>query len=252
MPAVLTFCVLSSGRLAAQEPEQEQAPETAAPAPDAQDAAPQPDQPDQPNQQDQANPAIGNASPDAQPGTPAQPAPDLPKWPVNEKPGQPTVTWDSHGLSIAAANSSLQQIMKDISAATGMKVEGMSSDERVFGVYGPGQARDVLSQLLQGAGYNVIMIGDQGQGTPRQLLLSARHAGDGQGQQNRNSANGGDDDNSADDSAADDQPVQPPPMRPGFPGRTPQQRMEEQRQLMQQRQQMLQQQQQQPQPPNPQ
>ena len=50
----------------------------------------------------------------------------------------------------------------------------MNSDERVFGAYGlRSQARDVLAQLLQGSGYNVIMIGDQGQGTPRQLLLSA-------------------------------------------------------------------------------
>ena len=43
--------------------------------------------------------------------------------------------------------------------------------------YGPGPARDVLSQLLQGSGYNVVLIGDQGQGTPREIVLSLRHAG---------------------------------------------------------------------------
>jgi hypothetical protein len=52
----------------------------------------------------------------------------------------------------------------------------MGTDERVFGTYGPGQARDVLSQLLQGSGYNVIMVGDQGQGAPRRIVLSIRPA----------------------------------------------------------------------------
>jgi hypothetical protein len=87
------------------------------------------------------------------------------------------VVWDSHGLSIVAANSSLIQILKDISAATGAKVEGLGVDERIFGTYGPGQARDVISQLLDGSGYNVLMVGDQGEGTPRQIELSNRPNG---------------------------------------------------------------------------
>ena len=96
--------------------------------------------------------------------------------PSTRRPAMATVTWDSHGLAIDAANSSLKQILNDISTATGAKVEGMNADERVFGAYGPGQARDVLSQLLLGAGYNVIMIGDQGQGAPRQILLSTKRS----------------------------------------------------------------------------
>jgi hypothetical protein len=175
---------------------------------------------------------------------PAAPAPPpTPQWPINEQPAQPVVTWDSQGLSIDAANSSLQQILKAVSVATGAKVDGMTGDQRVFGDYGPGPSRDVLSQLLQGAGYNVIMVGDLGQGTPRQILLSVRRAGNDNNQANSNQSNNNNDDDSADNDA-DDQPVQPV-MRPGFPGgfpRTPQQMLEERQRMMQERQQQIQQQ----------
>ena len=167
-------------------------------------------------------------------------APKLPNWPANDRPGKASVTWDSQGLRINAANSSLEQILKDVSAATGAKVEGMGSDERVFGAYGPGQARDVLSQLLQGSGYNVMMIGDQGQGTPRQVVLSARQNGDSQ------SAAAGPAGNPDEDADVEEQPQptpQPPvqPFRPGFPPggpvRTPQQALQERQEQQQQQQQ---------------
>jgi hypothetical protein len=152
------------------------------------------------------------------------------------------VTWDSKGLHIDAANSSLQQILKDVSTDTGARVEGLASDERVFGVYGPGQARDVISQLLQGSGYNVIMIGDQGHGTPRQILLSARRTGDAPPGVNGNQGNANEDDADPDEQAAPPQ-FQPgnnprPGLTPGGPPRTPQQQIIQE---MQQRQQQTQQ-----------
>jgi hypothetical protein len=193
-------------------------------------------------------------TPDPPASDPPAPAPaPTPRWPINEQPAQPVVTWDSHGLSIDAANSSLQQILKAISVATGAKVDGMTGDQRVFGEYGPGQARDVLSQLLQGAGYNVIMVGDLGQGTPRQIMLSVRRAGSDNNENNANQSNSSDDD-SADNDADDQQPVQPV-MRPGFPGgfpRTPQQMLEERQRMIQERQQQIQQQLQNQQNNNPQ
>jgi hypothetical protein len=192
-------------------------------------------------------------TPDPPASDPPAPAPaPTPRWPINEQPAQPVVTWDSHGLSIDAANSSLQQIMKAISVATGAKVDGMTGDQRVFGEYGPGQARDVLSQLLQGAGYNVIMVGDLGQGAPRQIQLSVRRAGKDTNEANGNETNNNEDD-AADNDADDQQPVQPV-MRPGFPGgfpRTPQQMLEERQRMMQERQQQIQQQLQNNQQSNP-
>ncbi len=181
----------------------------------------------------------------------------MPKWPVNDAPAKPSITWDSQGLRIDANNASLHDILNEVSADTGAKVEGMGSDERVFGQYGPGAARDVISQLLHGSSYNVLMIGDQGSGTPRQIVLSARHSGPNPPNANRPPQEQPDED-VPDEPQADDQPVQPPlingrppmPMVPqGPPGapRTPQQVLQE----LQQRQQQIQDQQQQQQQPQP-
>ena len=248
--AAVLLAVAAAPRLLAQD--DSMPPETPAPA------AAEPNPPQAGSQPDAGSPATGQAQDGAQPAGDqaapnpaanegaAQTPPETPHWPVNEKPGQPVVTWDSHGLSIDAANSSLTQILKDVSIATGAKVEGMSGDQRVFGMYGPAPARDVLSQLLQGAGYNVLMIGDLGQGTPQQILLSVRRAPSNSQAPNANSDddNSGGDDDSAPDNDADDQQAQPP-VRPGFPGgfpRTPQQLLEERQRMMQERQQMIQQQ----------
>ena len=175
----------------------------------------------------------------------------LPDWPANDRPAEASVVWDSHGLRIDAENSSLEQILRDFSTATGAKVDGMAADERVFGSYGPGQARDVLSQLLQGSGYNVIMIGDQGQGAPRQIVLSMRQAGGAQPAAN-NPANSNDDD--ADTEEPPPPQAGPVPFHPGFPPggplRTPQQINMQEQQMREQMMRQQQLQQQQPQPPN--
>jgi hypothetical protein len=172
------------------------------------------------------------------------PEPEQPKWPAFDPAAQASVVWDSKGLRIDAANSSLQQILRDLATATGAKVDGLTTDQRVFGAYGPGQARDVLSQLLQGSGYNVIMIGDQGQGMPRQILLSPRQAATNQPGARPTPNPSNDDENDVEDQPANPEPIAParPNFPPGAPPRSPQQIMQE----MQQRQQ------QQPQPNNPQ
>ena len=179
------------------------------------------------------------------PALPATPVPlppaepELPAWPANEKPAPAVISWDSQGLRIEAANSSLSQILSDVATLTGAKIEGFDADQRVFGLYGPGPARVVLGQLLQGSGYNVVMIGDQGQGTPRQILLSSpSHAG---AQSTNPAANNA----SEEDDDTDEQPQQqnPTPLRPGLPPmpggqpRSPEQMREMQRQQMMQRQQ---------------
>jgi hypothetical protein len=186
----------------------------------------------------------------------------MPKWPANEAPGQPTVTWNSQGLLIHAANSSLSQILNTVSTQTGAKIEGVSGDERVFGDYGPGPARDVLSQLLRGSDYNFLLLGDQGQGTPRQVILTARHSRTEPGNANHNGFTQQQPQEQADEDNAEppEQPeepqpvVQPPPQQASPPEQmTPQQRMQmmqQQRlQQMQQLQQQYQQQQQQQQQP---
>lgn len=168
------------------------------------------------------------------------PPPELPKWPVNDAAGPASVVLDSRGLRIDASNSSLQAILKEVSTETGVKVEGLSGDERIYGVYGPGRPRDVLTQLLNGSAYNVLMIGDQGQGSPRELVLTARQTGPAQptARQNANP----DEDDAEEPPAVVEPPAQPNPQQPirppgapnGGPPRTPQQIMQEMQQRQQQ------------------
>ena len=102
------------------------------------------------------------------------PAPLAPLWPANQPPNQARVSWDSRGLEIEASNSSLDQILHQIAADTGAKLEGLTPDQRVFGSYGPGPRSDVLLKLLDGSGYNVLMIGGRDAATPLEIVLSAR------------------------------------------------------------------------------
>ena len=57
--------------------------------------------------------AAARPSPVATPA--AAPQPVTPNWPINDQPAPATIAWDSSGLRIDAANSSLKQILGDIS-----------------------------------------------------------------------------------------------------------------------------------------
>ncbi|HEY1254118.1 MAG TPA: hypothetical protein VGF01_05010 [Terracidiphilus sp.] len=141
--------------------------------------------------------------------------PEAPAFPIDSTPVPASITWDSLGLRINAANSSLQQILKDVSMVTGTSVEGLDTDQRVFGAYGPGPARDVLTLLLHGSGYNVLMIGDQGQGTPRKILLSSQHPGS-----TTPGTTTASQENEEETDVEEEQQQQPPPgqvYRPGYP-----------------------------------
>ncbi|MGA3034563.1 MAG: hypothetical protein ABSD70_14835 [Terracidiphilus sp.] len=187
--------------------------------------------------------AVAAVQPAPQPVAVLPAVPPPPDWPANDQPSDAMVSWDSHGLRVVAANSSLEQILKAISTQTGATLEGLNKDERVFGIYGPGQARDVISQLLDGSGYNVLMIGDAGQGTPRQIVLTARTAGNAQPGAPA-TARREDEDNEAEEAQQPEPPqeqpvpVQAAPTQPGaVPVRTPQQMMQEMQQRQPQQQQ---------------
>ena len=176
------------------------------------------------------------------------PVPPLPNWPVNSPPKPAAVTWDSRGLAIVASNSSLADILQQVSVATGVQVRGFSSDQRIFGSYGPAPAREVLAQLLSGSGYNVLILGGLGGQPPTQVVLSPRPAGPAPpAPPMQQSAN----DNGYNDDASP-APQQGPDFQPSPQVRTPQQIMDE---MERRRQMILQQQQQnqaQPGTPNPQ
>ncbi|MGA7884450.1 MAG: hypothetical protein WCA44_01815 [Acidobacteriaceae bacterium] len=163
----------------------------------------------------------------------AQPQPPAPLKPVDQ-PAQPaTITLSGGKLAVKANNSSLNEIVNELGKSGGITISGLDQDQRVFGDYGPGDPRQVLSELLEGAGYNVLMLGVTQQGTPRQLVLSERGNAPASSPQSFPQQND-------QPQPADQQPLyqrQPGPPQPGnlnFPTRSPAQMYQ---QMMQQRQQ---------------
>ncbi len=102
------------------------------------------------------------------------PPPPPPDWPALSAPAPAIVHWDGKQLSVAARNSSLMQTLQAVSAATHIPVTGLKSDQRLFGDYGPGTPRQVLSDLLEGSGYDLLMVGGSDPGVPKSVELSRR------------------------------------------------------------------------------
>ena len=185
------------------------------------------------------------------------PAPAL-IWPAAQPPNQAKVSWDSRGLEIEASNSSLNEILHQIAADTGAKLEGLIQDQRVFGSYGPGRGRDVLLKLLDGSGYNVLIIGGRDADAPLEIVLSARSPANPQAAANNQNRN-----NSKDNEAVKQlesklepnypqEPSRPQPNQDPFANGGPQRDPLESMQEILQRQQKIDQQQQQAQQNNPQ
>jgi hypothetical protein len=86
------------------------------------------------------------------------------------------VSYSEGMLEVRADNSSLNQILRDISRATGMRIVGGVADQRVFGVYGPAPAATVLQTLLDGTNTNVLLQEKPGH-VPEELVLTPRVGG---------------------------------------------------------------------------
>ena len=86
------------------------------------------------------------------------------------------VTYENGLLQVRADNSSLNQILREISQETGMKIIGGVADQRIFGNYGPAPAVTVLQTLLDGTGTNML-IQERPNRAPEQLVLSPQTGG---------------------------------------------------------------------------
>lgn len=91
-------------------------------------------------------------------------------------PEPPQVTLQNGRLTVRAQNSDLGTILGDIARLSGMRIQGADTRAHVFGVYGPGDVRQVLTELLDGLGDNFMLVGGTQDGTPQELLLTARGA----------------------------------------------------------------------------
>jgi hypothetical protein len=219
--------------------------------------------PQQPRQQQQLHGnAAGVKSPAGITQDAVAPSPEVPQVAPSllDQPAKPAqVQLDAGKLSVQADNSTLSGIIHDISSKTGMTVDGLSRDQRIFGSYGPAAPREVLSALLEGLGYNVMMVGALGNGAPRLVTLTPRTSG-GAATGNpptpapRQNNNNDDEDDSAAEQQDNQLPPRPepnppeaeqPPGNPGQPGqpgqvKTPQQMLQELQQMRQQQQQQQQ------------
>ncbi len=78
-------------------------------------------------------------------------------------------------LTVDAANASLNEVLRQISQKTGMKVTGTVADESVFGQYGPASASEILASLLDGTGSNMLLVDNKN--GPAELVLTPRRGG---------------------------------------------------------------------------
>ena len=81
-----------------------------------------------------------------------------------------TVSYAAGLLTIQADNSSLNQILRQVSRLTGTVITGGVAEERVFGHYGPAKPAAVLSSLLGGTDSGVLMRG-RPDGSVAELIL---------------------------------------------------------------------------------
>ncbi len=86
------------------------------------------------------------------------------------------VLYASGLLSINANNSSLNQILREISRQTGMKITGFVRDERVFGHYGPASPGVILETLIDGTSTNMLLRMTAAN-APEELVLTPRVGG---------------------------------------------------------------------------
>jgi hypothetical protein len=122
--------------------------------------------------QAQATAPVPAAQTAAAPQVLPAPAPQVAPSMLQQPPAEAQILFSGDSLSIHAENSSLDAILRQVAAKSGMQIEGLGADERVFGSFGPGAARDVLADLLNGTAYNLVLLGDLNNGAPRELILT--------------------------------------------------------------------------------
>jgi hypothetical protein len=114
---------------------------------------------------------------------PAPPLPSGPTGPVQQIPLDsmaavpPQVNFQNNQLTIVAPNSTLADILRAVRKQTGAEIEIPVAPERVVTRLGPGPAREVVADLLNGSRFNYVLLGsaaDQAQLT--RVVLVAKSA----------------------------------------------------------------------------
>lgn len=88
----------------------------------------------------------------------------------------PQVAYRNGELTIAAQNSTLGDILRAVHTKTGATIDmPANATERVVGRFGPGPAREVLAELLNGSRFNYVMLGSAAdRGVLERLILTPK------------------------------------------------------------------------------
>ena len=114
---------------------------------------------------------------------PAQlpPLPSGPTGPVQQiplgeiAPVPPQVSYQNAQLTIVAPNSTLGDILRAVRKQTGAEIEIPSAPERVVTHLGPGPAREVVAELLNGSRFNYVLLGSpENDGLLTRVVLVAK------------------------------------------------------------------------------
>jgi len=74
-------------------------------------------------------------------------------------PVPPQVSYQNSQLTIVAPNSTLGDILRAVRKQTGAEIEIPPATERVVTHLGPGPAREVIAELLNGSRFNYVLLG---------------------------------------------------------------------------------------------
>src|SRR6266700_3276978 len=96
---------------------------------------------------------------------PPPPLPSGPTGPVQQipldsiAPVPPQVSYQNSQLTIVAPNSTLGDILRAVRKQTGAEIDIPAAPERVVTHLGPGPAREVVAELLNGSRFNYVLLG---------------------------------------------------------------------------------------------
>ena len=94
-------------------------------------------------------------------------------------PVPPHVTYQNGELTIVAPNSTLGDVLRAVRKQTGADIDVPDARERVAATIGPGPAREVLAQLLNGSRFNYVLLGSpQDSNALTRVVLIARSPSD--------------------------------------------------------------------------
>jgi len=94
------------------------------------------------------------------PPLPSGPLGPVPQIPLDSiAPVAPQVSYQNGQLTIVAPNSTLGDILRAVRKQTGAEIEIPAATDRVVTHLGPGPAREVIAELLNGSRFNYVLLG---------------------------------------------------------------------------------------------